>query len=240
MEDISTILALEVKKELADRYFGFRKIIEDDTTSYLEEIEKIQTELNDTIGADLTRIYHVLQDNNSISEFLNLTALQGQTFLSKYKNQDKTIKHQILADKKIRGFTRRSRLKNSLFDNYKALEKDIAAYNINLEELRLKHKTIQEQIKLFYQKNDLSGMMQFMRGLDMHGSHELTTMAGPTTQKQDSNMEKQLKISPPPPVEDFLPNISSPPPFKTLASELKKLAITSYKQHQNLDLLDFS
>jgi len=38
MEDFAQTLAFEVKKEIAERYFGFRKSIEEDSDDYQKEI----------------------------------------------------------------------------------------------------------------------------------------------------------------------------------------------------------
>lgn len=60
MENIENILTLEVKNELAKRYFGFRKTIEEDTAAYFENIKKTSRQLEETVGHDLVRIYSIL------------------------------------------------------------------------------------------------------------------------------------------------------------------------------------
>ena len=42
MQDIEAFLALEVKKEIADRYFGSRKLIEDDSIAYDQRLQDIE------------------------------------------------------------------------------------------------------------------------------------------------------------------------------------------------------
>ena len=48
-EDVAKALAYQVKKELAERYFGFRRLIEEDTQNYQKAIEntcqKLQKEI---------------------------------------------------------------------------------------------------------------------------------------------------------------------------------------------------
>ena len=66
MLDLNTTLAFEVKKEIADRYFGFRKIIEEDTNEYQKKVIASALELEDKIGFDLVRLYVLLKDTSLI------------------------------------------------------------------------------------------------------------------------------------------------------------------------------
>lgn len=72
MDDISQIFALEVKQDLANRYFGFRKQIEDDTNRYLERLGAVGKENIKLIIQDLLAIRTLLGKEALFDEFLDL------------------------------------------------------------------------------------------------------------------------------------------------------------------------
>ena len=50
MHDMEELLSLEIKKEIADRYFGFRKMIEDDSQQYNQHIREAYRQLENEVG----------------------------------------------------------------------------------------------------------------------------------------------------------------------------------------------
>ena len=50
--DISKVLAYEIKKEIADRYFGFRKLIEEDKNALARLIHKQSITIEQKIVVD--------------------------------------------------------------------------------------------------------------------------------------------------------------------------------------------
>lgn len=81
MNELDQILSLEFKKEVADRYFGFRKLIEDDIKAYNEQLLVSFRHLEQTIGLDLIRLYILLKHPNLIEKFFKLTGLEDNIFL---------------------------------------------------------------------------------------------------------------------------------------------------------------
>ena len=75
MEDFAQTLAFEVKKDIAERYFGFRKIIEEDSNEYQKEVIASAFTLETEIGFDLLRIYALLREDTLIRRFYELTHL---------------------------------------------------------------------------------------------------------------------------------------------------------------------
>ena len=67
--DISQFLNFEIKKELADRYFGFRKLIEEDKALLEKDIYHHTRTVGQRIVYDLNRIYIMLQDEELIRRF---------------------------------------------------------------------------------------------------------------------------------------------------------------------------
>ncbi len=233
MEDISSALAYEVKKELAERYFGFRKIIEEDSKSYQEEIALSAISLEEEIGSDITRVYTCLQNEDLIRQFSELIGLKEGFFFDKYISINTERSKQVFACKRVSGFTRKTRLRNALYDAYETLHTHISDYNEKLEEIMLKHETIREQINIFYRRNDFSGIMQFLRNLD--GSNSAMAYSLTPPRGSYDKLEQDMRITAPPPVEEFLPELPHVPPLATIRPQLKRLADLACKAYPDLD-----
>jgi hypothetical protein len=235
MLDLNTTLAFEVKKELADRYFGFRKIIEEDTSEYQKNIISSTLELEEKIGFDLIRLYVLLQDNKLIQDLFEITGLGEFLFYDPYISKSPTIRKRVLADIRVHGLTRKRRFQNMFFDIYTALEQHVAEYRAGILKLAEDRETIKEEIDLFYQKNDISGIMLFLRGMDGANQSSSGPMAGAIDTDSAITMEQKMRLHPPQPVEKILPVLSPIPPAKDIYDNLKTLITTALSQQPEFD-----
>jgi len=233
MEGIDHLLSLEVKKEIADRYFGFRKVIEEDTQAYLENIQKLSAEFEQIVTTDFRRLHSLLGDD-LFKDFLRLCSLPEDLFADTSRTSP-AERRKLFADNHIRGFTRKGCLRNMFFDAYADLYRHLVDYTTSYRNLQEDHQTICEQIKIFYRKNDISTIFHFLRGLESgHGGEDL----GFNSTSSDE-LEKKMQIEPPPPVEEMLTYIPQPPPEKSIRGELKKLVVKACRRHPRLDPRDF-
>ena len=102
--DISKVLAYEIKKEIADRYFGFRKLIEEDKDVLARLIHKQSITTEQKIVIDLARIYTILQDRTLIERFLDLSGLEKAIFYDDYMTTSTTIRERVFSGVKAGGF----------------------------------------------------------------------------------------------------------------------------------------
>jgi hypothetical protein len=235
MLDLNTTLAFEVKKEIADRYFRFRKIIEEDTNAYQKNIIAGAMELENKIGFDLVRLYVLLQDNALINDLFRITGLGEILFYDQYISKSPTIRKRVLADLPVHGLTRKRRFQNIFFDIYDSLEQHVADYRERILELAEDQATIKEEINLFYQKNDINGIMLFLRGMDGTTPGSSGPMAGAIDTDNAITMEQKMRLQPPGPVEKFLPILVPIPPAKKIQNELKGLVDTAFSQQPDFD-----
>ena len=229
MQDIDQMLSFEVKKEIADRYFGFRKLIEDDIHNYDDQLIASFRGLEQKIGFDLVRLYILLKDRSLIHDFFQAADLDEQLFFDPYLTESPTIRKRVFAGQEVHGLTRNSRFRNMVFDTYKKLFRHIGEYRENLEDLRQERETISEEIKLFYEKNDLGTIMGFLRGLG-GSSGKSGPMEGGLTPQTGKNLEKKMKVQPPPPVEETLPDIHQIPPLSEIKARLKPIVDKAYQR----------
>jgi hypothetical protein len=235
-EDLNKFLTFEVKKEMADRYFGFRKLIEEDIHDYDDQVLASFPRLEQKIGFDLVRIYILLKDETLIHEFSQLTGLQQMIFYDPYFTESLTIRKRVFAGQRIRGLTRARRFKNMIFDTYEKLTEDINEYRENMTKLAGERETIVEEIRLFYKKHDLGTMMDFLRGLEGTGMYTSGSMAGGLNPQTGTLLENKLRVQPPPPVDELLPVIPLVTPLNEIKGPLKKIIKRAYNKQQDLDL----
>lgn len=226
---IEDFLAYEVKKELADRYFGFRKMIEEDKQGLNRKVRIYSSSLEQKICFDIVRICILLKDENLIHEFFKLTGLDEKLFYDPYLTESPTIRHRVFETVRFRGITRAGRFKNLVLDSYAMLVGHVEECREKLGELEEDHELINEEIKLFYKKNDLSNIMSFLRHLDGapgNGGME----GGPVVGVSDALAEK-LRVQPLDPIEQLLSIIPPLVPLPDIQKEMKQLVEQAYRVH---------
>jgi hypothetical protein len=235
MDDFAKTLAFEVKKDMAERYFGFRKIIEEDSDEYQQEIINFTLELETKIGFDLLRIYALLREDVLIMRFYKLIKLGETLFFDSYVSKSPTIRTRLLQDQEVRGFFRKTRFQNMFLDVYKQLRQHINDYRYRLASLIEDHEVIEEEIKIFYRKNDISGIMLLLRSLDGDGGTS-GPMAGTLESGGTISLEEKMRLKAPQSVEKFLPILEAIPDPSSIKSELKSLINSAYEKQPDFDV----
>lgn len=234
-EDINDLLALEVKKEMADRYFGFRKLIEEDIREYDSQVLTSFLRLEQQIGFDLVRLYILLKDENLIHEFFQLAGLDQLIFYDPYLAESPTLRRKVFAGQRLRGLTRRGRFRNMLFATYQTLCDDINHYRQNLHQLTSERENIAEEIRQFYHRHNLGVMMDFLRSLDSTGAGA-SDMAGGLVQATGDDLDRKMQVQPPPPVEELLPVLPQVIPLADLRSRFREIAHRAFLAQGKPDL----
>ncbi|MEN8143155.1 MAG: hypothetical protein ABFQ82_06110 [Thermodesulfobacteriota bacterium] len=226
--DISKVLTYEIKKEIAERYFGFRKLIEEDKDALARLIRKQSITTEQKIVVDLARIYIILKDPALIESFLELSGLEDAVFFDEYMTGSPTIRERVFAGVKAKGFTRKGRFKNLLLGCYQLLVEHVDRYREKFAELLEGREVISEEIKLFYRKNDIGSILGFLRSLDNSGNDLL---AGPVQAGGGEALKKKMEVVAPSPVESFLPVLPPLAPLPQIRREMKKLAEEALAGH---------
>lgn len=227
--NIEDSLGLELKRELAERYFGFRKLIEEDKLSLSEKINHHAFILEKRITFDLVRIYILLAEEALVQEFTTLVGWHEKLYYDNYLGTSVTIRRRIFKGIGVRGLTRSGRFKNLVFDAYERLEEHVGFYREGLEALRQEQAVINEEIDLFYRKNDFTSIMGFFRGLG--GDSMSSGMNGKIESGQAESFEEKMRIEYYQPIEQQLPIIQPMAPLQTISRPLKKLVERAYKIH---------
>lgn len=228
--DISKVMAYEIKKEMADRYFGFRKLIEEDKKALAKAIRQQSLTTEQKICLDLARIYTILQDRALIDRFVALSGLGEEFFYDEYMISSPTIRARIFAGIRARGLTRAGRFTKLLLGCYELLVAHVDLYREKFAELTEDRELINEEIQVFYRNNDLDSMLSFFRSLDDNGNGLL---AGPVQVGGREILRTKMEVLPPRQVEKDLPMFPPLVAMPQIRSELKKLAEQALKGHSD-------
>ncbi|MDH3346766.1 MAG: hypothetical protein OEM02_01515 [Desulfobulbaceae bacterium] len=234
-QNIEDVLTLEIKKQIADRYFGFRKLIEEDIKEYDNQVLNSSARLERIIGFEFVRMYILLKDEKLIQSFLKLAGQQYLPFYDPYLTESPTIRKRLFSGLKLRGFTNGGRFKNLVFDTYDALSNQVEVYRKNIALLSDDWENIAEEIEVFYKQNDISSIMSFLRTLDGDTSYRSGSMEGGINPENNQRLEQKMKVRPPRRVEEQLPEFSSMPQLSAIKKQLKNISSEAYDLHDELD-----
>lgn len=230
MDDIADILAFEVKKELADRYFSFRKQIEDDSAAYSEQLDNTAVEVENELGNVLLRLYLLLQNERMVNRFLTLTGLPQNYLYDPYFHESATIRIVAFKGCSFHGLTKKQRFKNMFFDCYQELLDKCSQFQLQREELVNEQETIEEAIKLFYRNNDIDTIMDFLRRLDTNKTGGQGLMQMMVNTNSSTRLNDQLRFHPPRPVSERVAPLPHLPMVKTIKKELSQILNDVWKE----------
>ena len=229
VSDLADFLSFEVKKELAERYFGFRRLIEEDKESFASRVRESEISLAQLVCRDLVRIYILLQTEELIGEFLVTCGLDERLFYDPYLLDSPTIRQRVFAGVHPRGLTLAGKFKRLFLDCYEELEAHVGRYRERLAELQAQWEVIDEEIRLFSRRHDLGGIMDFLRRLD-GGAASGPLESGPQP-AGEGHLAQRMQLSPPPPVDTLLTIMPAVPTIGRIRHQLKDLAGRAYARH---------
>ncbi len=235
---VEDILAVELKREIAERYFGFRKMIEEDTLDLTEKIKYQLSILEKRISYELIRIYVLLQVETLIHEFMELTGWEEKLFYDPYITESPTLRVKVFKGINIRGLTKAGRFKNLVFDAYERLAAHVEHYRENLEEIETCRETINHEIELFYRKNDIGNIMGFLRAMEGEGGED--SMGVTPDVGSVETFEQKMRIEKPPPIDPDLITIPPLVPLPNISRELKKIVDKAFKIHRGKILTEIT
>jgi DNA repair exonuclease SbcCD ATPase subunit len=199
MEDISQIFAIEVKQELAQRYFGFRKQIETEIENHHQQKTSFTQSHFPGIAIDFHRFLAVLGSNffDTFLEMIGILPSLGHHFLEKLQPSAEELN---LESFRSIGLTRKARFRDRFFHIYSQFEKDLDVYRKAYTDLSEEQMEVKDRIQSFYRQNDISSILEFIRQID--GNDNMLMEAPNNLAEHRSRLEREMCIIPPPPVED--------------------------------------
>ncbi len=232
--DISKALAYQVKREIAQRYFGTRKLIEQDIAGLKDMITRINKRYENRFAMALIRVYSLLMDRDIINQFETLIGCKEPLFYDRYVNHSATIRKRLVHKLHPHGWLKKSKFINMVLDSYRLLYREYNAISELEAEAREELSIIREEIKIFRNKYSLDEIMSFIRNLDFQGQ-DMAKVMGSNVDVVDANdIERKIDIEDVDQIEKGLPFIPSMPDPDTAEPVLKRLAETIYARHPEI------
>ncbi len=234
MDDLAKALAYQVKREIAERYFGVRKAIEEDRSVLDGQLDDLAAFHEQKIGPDLLRIYSVLVFPELIKRFLDAVGWKGMPYYDDYVVHSRTIRDRLFAGMEERGWTAFHRFRNRLFESYEKLYGDVIAYRDMVEEARDQAALVKEEIARFSGEFSLDDIIAFVKDLERREDLE-SVLGGNLSGGAISGLEERLGLEP---VQDIearippVPDLPSPESIKGLMNELAEAAYAGSRREK--------
>ena len=224
--DIGKAMAYQIKREVAQRYFGYRKVIERDKQALQEMIKDFKKEFDELKKRDLARIHLLLKDPELIKEFHALIGWEISN--PNYAlNIPKKEQERLLNDIESHGLTAKARYINKVVDAYKKLYRNWERVNDLYEEILDEAEIINEEIKKFKNKFSLEEILSFFRTLDK--DEVLSASLGEQApQGHSQKLEQQLSFETVN-LDELLPDFPKLPAPDEIKKKLKKIAARAYQ-----------
>ncbi len=228
--DISKTLSYQVKREIAQRYFGWRSAIFEDIAAVEKEIEEAGRFYEAVLGRDLVRLYSLLGDDRLIQRAMEVIGWPQRPFYDEYVVHSPTIRKRVLAGLRRRGWTDSGRFKNMVLDAYRRLHGSVQRYRSMKEYVEDELATIDEEIRMFREKFSLDEIMGFLRTLDQGSAEESVAMT-PLALESD-RLEARLDFPSVDHLKEALPEVPDLPEPGRVEGELKRLAAEALALHR--------
>jgi hypothetical protein len=230
MEDFANAIAYEVKQEIADRYFGFRSRIENQSKIYLENVQEVSQEIDSGIRLDLCRMRFLLKVPRLFCALLDLAGFPRDYAMTLSSPEKSPVDQDLFMTMKGEGFTRWRRFRGIAMIVYHSLADNISTYCEHFLKLQQDHAEICSALDKFQHQNDLSDILCFLRNFDSPDSERLKFLHS-NAGLLSTTLEQDLRIAPPPPVTEVLPVLYPPPPLKQIKEEFNELLRQAFSHH---------
>lgn len=236
MEDISKALVYELKQDIANRYFGFRKQIEITSHQYLQSLQDSARDYATKILQDMQRMHCLLQNDQLFRCFIDFTGLPDKIGCFYTAPQSNAQWRLLFEELRGGGFTRRRRHRNLVYKVYHLLHCSIEEYRNVFIQLTEEHEDICKEIDRFYRMNDLSGILNFLREIDNPDTLRSGLLHSDRATLAGQDMERDLRIIPPPAVTTIMHSLAQLPPFEAAKPTLDRLTKEAFPLFNNCDI----
>lgn len=227
--DISKSLAFQVKRELAERYFGTRKFIEDEIVGLKEMVVELKMFYVDKIGRDLVRIYALLRDHELIREFMNAAGWKEIPFYDEYVLDSESIRHRLMEPILITGWFSKGKFINMLIDSYERLYHDWSDYSDLYNDVREEYEVIKEEVRQFRVKYSLDEIMSFVGELD---EEQAPDIMGVVDSGGRERLAGRMELSMPPDIMQDVVELPSLPRPDMMKKTLEDLGSKAEPHHR--------
>ncbi|MGB3209848.1 MAG: hypothetical protein WBB19_03995 [Desulforhopalus sp.] len=236
MEDFTKALTFEIKQDIANRYFGFRKRIETECSEYLVRLQGAGQQYLVGIELEMQRMQCLLREEDMFLSFLHFSKLPEKVVTCRVNTKNSSQWRLLFADLRGKGLTRKRRYQNLIYTIYNSLAVHISKYHETFIELEEEHEDICKEIKSFYRKNDLSGILNFLREIDSQDVSHSNPLYADRTPLSVRGLEQEMRITPPPAVSTSMQPLLPLPSLEKAKPTLDKLIKQAFPLFKDLNI----
>jgi hypothetical protein len=238
--DIEKALAYQVRKEIAQRYFRIRKLIEDDSANIKRMIGQLQEVYEKRLKPALIRIYVLLMDEELIERFLRETGWQGRPFWDEYVNSSPGSKKALIRGMETHGWLKSTRFTNLVLESYEKLYREYLEFDDLREEILDELAIVKEEIQQFESNYSLDEIMAFLRNLNFEDESTIKALGKNIDSSKMGELEKKLSFPDISKIQEQMPEVPKLPGPEEMEDRLKDLAHEAYDRHRDdcIELLE--
>jgi len=227
-EDLAESLALELKQEIAERYFTHRKVIEEEIEDYEQTLKAFEKE-EEALLKELIRLTYMLRDPDLLESFEKIVGVSLKPYYDEYILSSKNIRRRLFKKLKSKGFTSKRKFLRLFEQTYKKLLEKSQAYRKKFESLKKQAELIEQDIEDFNKEYNLGSIFSFWESL---GGNPPSEIAGiEEKDKIMDSLERQLRFPKVRHPEEKFIHLGSLPSWKEVGSQLLSLAKEAYRRH---------
>ncbi len=231
--DIEKALAYQVKKEIAQRYFGIRKLIDEDSANVKAMIKDLNQFLEKKIAPAILRIYMLLMDSDLIDEFLNIIGWEGRPFIDANVAASADARKKLLQGIHTHGWLKSSRFANLLLKSYEDLYDVYLEFDDLREDILDELAIVEEEITQFKRNYSLDEIMSFLRGLNFDDEATVKALGKNIDSSKMGELEKKLGFPDIQSIRAEMPDVPKLPKPEAIEDQLRDLASRVYNRHKD-------
>jgi len=229
--DIEKALAYQIKKEIAQRYFRIRKLIEEDSENVKKMMRELSRIYEERLSPAVIRIYALLMDDDLIERFLEAAGWHGRPFMDEYVIHSANIRRRLIQGMEPHGWLKSSRFTNLVLDSYQDLYEKYLEFDDLREEILDELAVVTEEIQQFERNYSLDEIMSFLRNLNFEDETTIKALGKNIDSSKMGELEKKLAFPDISKIADQMPEVPKLPKPDQIRDVLKELAHEAYDRH---------
>jgi hypothetical protein len=228
--DIAAALAYQVKKEIAENYFGARRSLEEEREELLSRSRKLVRSWEKEVLPLLIQIGSLLMSETAVRAFLKIIKREDLLPLLKKETAECKPNQEVLSCSPSFALTARGKYRNLIFATYALARQRMKKLAEEIEGLEKQAVLFNEDLAKFNTSFCLSDILSFIKALD--GVDGLKGVLGENIDPRAVPLlEEKLLLRPLQLSREGLPSRLVLPPLKEIKGPLGKCLDQAYSEH---------
>ena len=228
--DIAAALAYQVKKEIAENFFGTRRLLDEEREELLSRSGKLLRSWEKEVLPPLIQVGHLLMSEPSIQAFLKIIRREDLLPIFKKELAGRKLDQTLITCSPQFALTGRGKYRNLVYANYTLARQRMKKLAEDFQGLEKQVVLFNEDLAKFNTSFCLSDILSFIKALD--GVDGLKGVLGENTDPRAVPLlEEKLLLRPLQLSRQGLPPLLPLPSLKEIKGPLGKCLDRTYSEH---------